>query len=196
MTDTVYYTILDHCYLARYMNLESKNLDTVISNVETLLTEMKTWRDANVEFIVKEDNAGRSQSIVMYTHDRDVAKRVFKSACYKATTEDFLKSTLNDSKENNAFENERTKMNETLNLILKAMVGSSFEEDLLAAEPEGDLSEILFDDLEEIGLSTIDRETMPEDQIEPLPDDLFDDLTNTGIATVDIKAVPEDEENR
>lgn len=196
MVENVYYTILDYCYLARHMNLESKNLNTVISNVETLLTEMKTWRDANVEFIVKEDNAGRSQSIVMYTHDRDVAKRVFKSACYKATTEDFLKSTLNDSKENNAFENERTKMNETLNLILKAMVGSSFEEDLLAAEPEGDLSEILFDDLEEIGLSTIDRETMPEDQIEPLPDDLFDDLTNTGSTTVDIKAVPEDEENR
>jgi hypothetical protein len=87
-------------------------------------------------------------------------------------------------------------MNETLNLILEAMVGSSFEENLLVAEPEGDLSEILFDDLEEIGLSTIDRETMPEDQIEPLPDNLFDDLTNTGIATVDIKAVSEDEENR
>ena len=178
MVENVYYTLLDYCYLARHMNLESKNLNTVISKVETLLTEMKALRDANVEFIAREENSGKSQSFIFYTHDQKVADRVFKNGYKQTTTEDFLKSTLNDSKENNAFENERTKMNKTLNLILKAMVGSSFEEDLLVAEPEGDLSEILFDDLEEIGLSTIDRETMPEDQIEPLPDDLFDDLSD------------------
>ena len=42
--DNVYYTILDYCYLARHMNIESKNINTVILNVETLLTEMKALR--------------------------------------------------------------------------------------------------------------------------------------------------------
>ena len=66
----VYYTILDPCYLAKYMNLESKDIDTIISNVETLLTEMRAWRDNNVEFIVREESAGKSQSFIFYTHDR------------------------------------------------------------------------------------------------------------------------------
>jgi len=59
MTENVYYTILDHCYLAKYMNLESKNIDTIISNVETLVTEMKAWRNANVEFVTREENTGK-----------------------------------------------------------------------------------------------------------------------------------------
>ena len=53
MVENIYYTLLDYCYLARHMNLESNNINTVISNVETLLTEMKALRDANVEFIAK-----------------------------------------------------------------------------------------------------------------------------------------------
>jgi hypothetical protein len=61
------------------MNLESKNIDTIVSNVETLLTEMKTWRDANVEFIAREENSGKSQSFIFYTHDQKVADRVFKN---------------------------------------------------------------------------------------------------------------------
>ena len=87
-------------------------------------------------------------------------------------------------------------MNETLNLIFKAIVSPSFEEGRLVAEPEGDLPEALFDDLEKIGLSTTEKEAMPEDEIEPLPADLFDDLTVTGPAAVDTKAVSEDEETR
>jgi hypothetical protein len=87
-------------------------------------------------------------------------------------------------------------MNETLNHIFKAIVSPSFEVGRLVREPEEDLPETLFDDLEKIGLSTTEREAMPEDEIEPLPADLFDDLTDTGIAAVDIKAVSEDEENR
>lgn len=192
----VYYTILDPCYLAKYMNLESKDIDTIISNVETLLTEMRAWRDNNVEFIVREESAGKSQSFIFYTHDRKLADRVFKSACYKAAAKDFQKSILNDSKENSALESERIKMNETLNLIFKAIVSPSFEEGRLVAEPEGDLPEALFDDLEKIGLSTTEKEAMPEDEIEPLPADLFDDLTVTGPAAVDTKAVSEDEETR
>ena len=194
--ENVYYTILDHCYLARYMNLESKNIDTVISNVETLLTEMKALRDANVEFIAREENSGKSQSFIFYTHDQKVADRVFKNGYKKTTTEDLLDTTSNDSKENNILEHERVRMNETLNVIFKAIAGPIFEEDHLLGEPEEDLPETLFDDLDEIGLSTIEKEAMPEDEIDPLPADLFDDLTNTGIAAVDIKAVSEDEENR
>jgi hypothetical protein len=194
--ENVYYTILDHCYLAKYLNLGSKDIDTVISNVETLLTEMKAWRDSNIEFIIREKNEGKPQSFIFYTHDRKLADRVFKSACYKAAAKDFQKSILNDSNENNALENERIKMNETLNHIFKAIVSRSFEEGRLVTEPEEDLPETLFDDLEKIGLSTTEREAMPEDEIEPLPADLFDDLTDTGIAAVDIKTVSEDEENR
>ena len=194
--ENVYYTILDPCYLAKYMNLESKDIDTIISNVETLLTEMRAWRDTNVEFIVREESAGKSQSFIFYTHDRKLADRVFKSACYKAAAKDFQKNILNDSKQYNTLENERIKMNETLNDIFKALVSPAFEKGLLVAEPEEDLPETLFDDLEKIGLSTTEKEAMPEDEIEPLPADLFDDLTVTGIAAVDTKAVSEDEETR
>ena len=192
--ENVYYTILDPCYLAKYMNLESKDIDTIISNVETLLTEMRAWRDTNVEFIVREESAGKSQSFIFYTHDQKVADRVFKNGCYKAAAKDFQKSILNDSKENSALESKRIKMNETLNLICKAIVSPSFEEGRLAVEPEEDLPEALFDDLEEIGLSTTEKEAMREDEIEPLPADLFDDLAVTGPAAVDTKAVSEDEE--
>ena len=194
--ENVYYTILDPCYLAKYMNLESKDIDTIISNVETLLTEMRAWRDTNVEFIVREESAGKSQSFIFYTHDRKLADRVFKSACYKAAAKDFQKNILNDSKQYNTLENERIKMNETLNDIFKALVSPAFEKGRLVAEPEEDLPEALFDDLEKIGLSTTEKEAMPEDEIEPLPADLFDDLTVTGPAAIDTKAVSEDEETR
>jgi hypothetical protein len=178
------------------MNFESKDIDTIISNVETLLTEIKAWRDTNVEFIVREEGAGKPQSFIFYNYDQKVADRVFKTACYKAAAKDFRKSILNDSKENSALENERMKMNETLNLIFKAIVSPSFEEGRLVAEPEECLPEDLFDDLDQIGLSIIGREAVPEDETEPLPADLLDDLTDTGAATVDTKIGSEDEENR
>ena len=178
MAENVYYTVLDYCYLARHMNLESKNLNTVISNVETLLTEIKTWRDANVEFVTREENTGKYESLVLYTHDQQMADRVFKSGYYKTTTEDFLNTTSNSSKENNIPENRRVKMNETLNLIFQSIAGPTFEEERILAEPEADLSDTLLSDLEEIGLSTIEREAIPENEVEPLPEDLFDDLSD------------------
>jgi len=178
MTENVYYTILDHCYLAKYMNLESKNIDTIISNVETLVTEMKAWRNANVEFVTREENTGKYESLVLYTHDQKMADRVFKSGYYKTTTEDFLNTISSSSKDNNILENRRVKMNETLNVIFKAIAGPTFEEERILAEPAGDLSDTLLSDLEEIGLSTIEREAIPENEVEPLPEDLFDDLSD------------------
>ena len=178
MVENVYYTLLDYCYLARHMNLESKNLNTVISKVETLLTEMKTLRDANVEFIAREENSGKSQSFIFYTHDQKVADRVFKNGYKKTTTEDLLDTTSNDLKENNILEHKRLRMNETLNVIFKAIAGPIFEEERLVAEPAEDLPDTLFSDLEEIGLSTLDREAMQEDAVEPLPEELFDDLSD------------------
>jgi hypothetical protein len=178
MAENVYYTLLDYCYLARHMNLESKNLNTVISNVEALLTEMKAWRDANVELIAREENSGKSQSFIFYTHDQKVADRVFKNGYKKTTTEDLLNTTSNDSKENNLLEHKRVRMNATLNAIFKAIVSPSFEEDRLLVEPEEDLSDTLLSDLEEIGLSTIEREAIQENEVEPLPEDLFDDLSD------------------
>jgi hypothetical protein len=160
------------------MNLESKNLSTVISNVETLLTEMKALRDANVEFIAREENLGKSQSFIFYTHDQKVADRVFKNRYKKTTTEDFLNTTSNDSKESNILEHKRVRMNETLNGIFKAIAGPTFQEERILAEPAEDLSDTLLSDLEEIGLSTIEREAIQEDEVEPLPEDLFDDLSH------------------
>ena len=69
-------------------------------------------------------------------------------------------------------------MNETLNIIFKAIAGPTFEEERILAEPAGDLSDTLLSDLEEIGLSTIEREATQEDEVEPLPEDLFDDLSD------------------
>jgi hypothetical protein len=178
MAKNVYYTILDHCYLAKSMNLESKNIDTIISNVETLLTEMKAWRNANVEFIASEENTGKYQSLIFYTHDQEMAGRVFKSGYYKTTSEDFLNTTSNSSKENNILENKRVRMNETLNVIFKAIAGPTFEEERVLAEPAEDLSDSLLSDLEEIGLSTIERGAIQENEVEPLPEDLFDDLSD------------------
>ena len=178
MVENVYYTLLDYCYLARHINLESKNIDTVVSNVETLLTEMKALRDANVEFIAREENSGKFQSFIFYTHEQKVADRVFKNGYKKTTTENLLDTTSNDSKENNLFEHKRLKMNKTLNVIFKAIAGPIFEEECLVAEPEENLPDTLFSDLEEIGLSTIDSEAVQEDAVEPLPEDLFDDLAD------------------
>ena len=178
MVENVYYTLLDYCYLARHMNLESKNLNTVISNVEALLTEMKAWRDANVELIAREENSGKSQSFIFYTHDQKVADRVFKNGYKKTTTEDLLNTTSNDSKENNLLEHKRVRMNATLTAIFKTIVSPSFEEDRLLVKPEEDLSDTLLSDLEEIGLSTIEREAIQENEVEPLPEDLFDDLSD------------------
>ena len=178
MAENVYYTILDYCYLARHMNLESKNLNTVISKVETLLTEMKAWRDANVEFIAREENLGKSQSFIFYTHDQKVADRVFKNGCNNTTTEDFLNITSNNSKESNILERKRVRINETLNVIFKAIAGPTFEEERILVEPAENLSDSLFSDLEEIGLSTIEREAIQENEVEPLPEDLFDDLSD------------------
>jgi hypothetical protein len=160
------------------MNLESKNINTVISNVETLLTEMKTLRDANVEFIAREENPGKYNSLIFYTQDQKMADRVFKSGYYKTTNEDFLNTTSNSSKENNILENRRVKMNETLNGIFKAIAGPTFREERILAEPEADLSDTLLSDLEEIGLSTVEREAIQENEVEPLPEDLFDDLSD------------------
>ena len=178
MAENVYYTILDYCYLARHMNLESKNISTVISNVETLLTEMKAWRDANVDFIAREENTGKYNSLIFYTQDQEMADRVFKSGYYKTTTEDFLNTTSNNSKENNILENRRVKMNETLNLIFQSITGPTSQEERILAEPAEDLSDTLLSDLEEIGLSTIEREAIQENEVEPLPEDLFDDLSD------------------
>ena len=178
MVGNVYYTILDHCYLAKYMNLESKNIDTIISNVETLVTEMKAWRNANVKFVTREENTGKYESLVLYTHDQQMADRVFKSGYYKTTTEDFLNTTSNSSKESNILENKRVRMNETLNLIFKAIASPTSQEERILAEPAEDLSDTLLSDLEEIGLSTVEREAIQEDEVEPLPEDLFDDLSD------------------
>ena len=176
MAENVYYTILDYCYLARHMNLESKNISTVISNVETLLTEMKAWRDANVEFIAREESSGKSQSFIFYTQDKKMADRIFKSGYYKTTTGVFLNDTSSSSQESNILENKRVKMNETLTGIFKAIASPTSQEERIQADPEADLSDTLLSDLEEIGLSTIEREAIEEDESEPLPEDLFDDL--------------------
>jgi len=56
------------------------------------------------------------------------------------------------------------------------------------------LPDELFDDLEEIGLSTVDREVKPEDDEDPLPEDLFFDLAESAKSTVEINAKSEDEE--
>jgi hypothetical protein len=178
MVENVYYALLDYCYLARYINLESKNIDTIISNVETLLTEMKALRDANVEFIAREENSGKFKSFIFYTNDQKLADRVFKNGYKKTTTENLLNTTSNDLKENNILERRRLRMNKTLNVIFKAVAGPFFEEECLVAEPGEDLPDTLFSDLEEIGLSTIDSEAVQEDEVEPLPEDLFDDLAD------------------
>ena len=178
MAENVYYTILDHCYLAKYMNLESKNISTVISNVETLLTEMKALRDANVDFIAREESTGKYQSLIFYTHDKKMADRIFSSGYYKTTTEVFLNDTSISSQESNLLENKRVKMNETLNFIFKSIADPTFQGERLLAEPEADLSDTLLSDLDEIGLSTIEREATEEDEVDPLPEDLFDDLSD------------------
>jgi hypothetical protein len=135
-------------------------------------------KDANVEFIAREENSGKSQSFIFYTHDQKVADRVFKNRYNKTTTEDLLDTTSNDSKENNILEHKRVRMNETLNVICKAIAGPTFEEERLLAEPAENLSDTLFSDLEEIGLSTIEREAIQENAVEPLPEELFDDLSD------------------
>ena len=185
MAENVYFAILDYCYLARHLSLESKNISTVISNVETLLTEMKALRDANVDFIAREESSGKSQSFIFYTYDREVADRVFKKRYHKTTTEDFLNITSNDWKENNQLEYKRVRMNETLSVIFKTIAGPAFGKERILAEPTEDLSDSLLSDLEEIGLSTIEREAIPENRVEPLPEDLFDDLSDEDDQTAD-----------
>jgi hypothetical protein len=69
-------------------------------------------------------------------------------------------------------------MNETLNVIFKAIAGPTFEGERILAQPAENLSDTLLSDLEEIGLSTMEREAIEENEVEPLPEDLFDDLSD------------------
>ena len=86
--DNVYFTILDHCYLAKYMNLESRSIDGVISNLETVLTEVKTWKTADIDFIPKEGKTGKLQGFIFYTHNQKMADRVFTNGYHSTTTEE------------------------------------------------------------------------------------------------------------
>lgn len=176
MSENVYYSILDHCYLANYMNLESKNIDTVISNLGTLLTEIKAWRNANLEFIARQGKNGTSQGFVFYTLDQRTADKVFRNGYLTTTTDDLFATTSGDEDRNIESKNERAEFNETLNVIFQAIVGSDIREETLIAKSEEGLSDSLFSDLKDMDPPTVETQAALENETEPLPEELFDDL--------------------
>jgi hypothetical protein len=182
--ENIYYSVLDNWYVAKYANLQTQDLDKIISNLESLLTEVKAWRDENVAFAIREETVWKPYGLVFYTYDQDQAKRVFLNGYRTSRRESFLKESYDDLAPINEQEAENEKLGtvegEKLDdSLYDALIGKDEPETKEATpsgEEPGDLPEELFDDLAVIGLSTAEREAIPEEERELLPEELFDDL--------------------
>ena len=184
MEENIYYAILDNWYVAKYVNLQTKDLDKIISNLELLLTEVKAWRDENVAFAIREETVWKPYGLVFYTYHEDQAKRVFLNGYRTSNRDSFLKESYDDLtsidfqevKDEKLGTVEGEMLDDSLYDALIRTDDSETKESTPPTEERGDLPDEMFDDLLDIGLSTVEREAMPDDEQELLPDELFDDL--------------------
>ena len=204
MEKRAYYAILDNWYLTKYINIESNNIEVIMSNTKKLLMEIERWKDAKLEIRVREESIKRPHGLVIFTYDKEVADRVFTNGYY--TTE--ITSPLNDSPIDStthqsliigtkSLANDNTvELEDSLSEAFAAAVRVEHSKESSQVELEEKLPDELFDDLEAIGLSTVENEAKPEDEGEQLPDDLFHDLAERGESTVESEVRSEDERGK
>lgn len=198
----VYYTTLDNWYLSQCINIKSNDIDMIISNLQTLLMEVKKWKNDNLQVAIREETVQTPFGIVFFTYDKKVAENIFTTGYLISEKEDLFKnlSIAPVSGPSSIDIKLRPPDNDTEELkdsLSDAFMGIGEAEDSkesLQVQVQEHLPDELFDDLEEIGLSTVDRQVKPEDDEETLPEDLFFDLAESAKSTVEVNAKSEDEE--
>ena len=202
MGKNVYYTTLDDWYLIQYINIKSNDIDMIISNIRTLLTEVEKWRNDNLQVAIRQESMQTPYGLVFFTYDKEVADNIFSNGYFVSEKEDLFKNfSIDAAKGSSLIDGKPSKSNHDAEELKDSLSVAFMEIDKvedskprLKVELQEHLPEELFDDLEEIGLSTVDREVKPEDDEDLLPEDLFFDLAESAKSTVEINAESEEEE--
>jgi len=218
---TVYYTTLDNWYLTKYVDIDSTNFDLIIANIKNLLTELQAWKDEKIGFAKREADFQAPCGLIFFTYDKNVADELFSKG-YSIAQDEKLLQDLSDNPTNTCdLSDDTVNINDlsddTAN-IDAAMNGKEFSsgesdelelsltdsfvptseievgKERLQVEVQDHLPDELFDDLEEIELSTVEGDANPSDEEQPLPEDLFQDLAESARATVESGTESEDGE--
>ncbi len=201
MKRNVYYTTLDNWYLAKCIDIESNSIDMIISNIQNLLIEVQNCQHESVQVTVREESVQTPYGLVFFTYDREVADKIFTKGYQIIEKESFRGNSsvglANDEllrdKISSLPSNESEQYNDSLSAALIETVEDNVDDSDLQVEIEEHLPDELFDDLEEIGLSTVDKDVNPEETEDTLPEDLFQDLAERTKSTVEAKARREEE---
>ena len=201
MERNVYYTILDNWYLAKYIDIESNNIDIIVSNIQDLLMEVQNWKHENLKVTVREESIQTPYGLVIFTHDKEVAEKVFtkgyriieKESFFEDSSVDLANEEWLKDKPSALLSNESEQCNDSSSDALMETDKDVIDSNELPVEVEEHLPDELFDDLEEIGLSTVDNEAKPEEAEDTLPEDLFHDLAERTKSTVEANAKREEE---
>ncbi len=203
MGKDAYYTVLDNWYLTKHINIESRNIDKIMLNIKNLFTEVKKWKDENLQVTIREETVQIPYGLVIYTYDKKVADRVFKNGYHSTARENLLKDSSGGLVNNQALMVDRVslpsdapeKEKDSLSDAFIALDRADVSKESLVVEMTEQLPDELFDDLEDIGLSTFDRDAKTDDEEDPLPDDLFHDLAERAKSTVNLEAKPGDKKD-
>jgi hypothetical protein len=185
--EDVYFKVLDNWYLAKHINIAENDIETIIDNMQSLLDEIKQWREENIQCVIREETVWKPHGLIFYTDDKEMADKVFPAGYHASSQEELLKESMHDLSEDDFFESEGESPPTFEGEEVPAeILYESLEEDLPPAEEEAGASESkeelpddLFDDLEEIGTLTVEPGS-PTEEDEMLADDLFDDLEELG----------------
>ena len=202
MGKNVYYMTLDNWYLSQYINIKSNDIDMIISNLQTLAMKVEKWKNDSLQVAIRQETLQTPYGLVFFTYDKQVAENIFTNGYLISEKENLFKNLSIDSASGPSLMDVKLSLPNTDTEELKDSLSDAFMEiygegdskESLQVEVQDHLPEELFDDLEEIGLSTVDREVKPEDDEDPLPEDLFFDLAESSKSTVEINAKSEDEE--
>jgi len=203
----VYYMTLDNWYLSQYINIKSNDIDMIISNLQTLAMKVEKWKNDSLQVAIRQETVQTPYGLVFFTYDKQVAENIFTNGYLISEKEDLFKNLSVDSASDPSLMDVKLSLPNTDTEELQDSLSDAFMEiygegdsgegdskESLQVEVQDHLPEELFDDLEEIGLSTVDGEVKPEDDEDPLPEDLFFDLADSAKSTVELNARSEDEE--
>jgi len=200
----IYYMTLDNYCLSKYINIASNNVDMIISNIQNLLMEMRKWKDEKLQVTIREETFDSPHGLIFFTYEKEVADRVFTNGYHTTEIQNLLKDDSHDLLTVQSFidgrqslpRNDTEELNDSLTDALMGIVKEEPSEERLQVQLEAHLPDELFDDLEEIGFSTVEGEARPNHEGDLLPEDLFHDLVEGTKATVETKAKPRNEESK
>jgi hypothetical protein len=208
----IYYTTLDNWYLTKYVNIDSTDFDLITANIKKLLTELHTWRHKNISIMKREEDFQTPCGLIFFTYDKNIADTLFTNGYSTTQEENLLKDGSDNTVNNDDLSDDTVNINMVMNGKAPLSNNESDETEVnfpdshipgseteldkvsLQVEVQDHLPDELFDDLEEIGLSTVEGEVKPRDEEEPLPEDLFQDLAESAKATIESGTESEHEE--